>query len=89
MALSLTITRPGTVDAGGVVVGPARLFSLNPAENTGDHNYTGYPTYNGGETDRLFTSGSDYTYSTAISSCVVTTPPGVILRMEWLPVSAT
>ncbi len=64
-----------TVDAGGVVVGPARLFSLNPAENTGDHNYTGYPTYNGGETDRLFTSGSDYTYSTAISSCVVTTPP--------------
>ena len=58
------------------MVGPARLFSLNPPENSGDHNYTGYPTYNGGDTDRLFTSGSDYTYTTAISSCVVTHSAG-------------
>ncbi len=64
-----------TVDAAGTVVGPARLFSLNPAENTGDHNYTGYPTYNGGTSDRLFTSGSDYRYTTAISSCPVAQPP--------------
>ena len=64
-----------TVDSTGNVVGPARLFSLNPPENQGDHNYTGYPTYSGGDSDRLFTSGSDYTYTTAISSCVVAHPP--------------
>ena len=64
-----------TVDAAGNVVGPARLFSLNPPENTNDHNYTGYPTFSGGDTDRLFTSGSDYRYTTAISSCVVAHPP--------------
>ncbi len=64
-----------TVDASGAVVGPARYFSLNPPENQNDHNYTGYPTWNGGDTDRLFTSGSDYTYTTSISSCVVTSSP--------------
>ena len=62
-----------TVDASGAVIGPARYFSPNP--NGDDHNYTGYPNWSGGDTDRLFTSGSDYTYTTALSSCVVTKPP--------------
>lgn len=62
-----------TVDPVGNVVGPAQYFSSNPTGD--DHNYTGYPTYSGGDTDQLFTSGSDYTYTTALSSCVVTRTP--------------
>ncbi len=46
-----------TTDAAGTVMGPARLFSMNPPENEGDHNYTGYPNYSGGTTDQLFESG--------------------------------
>jgi RHS repeat-associated protein len=64
-----------TVDASDAVVGPARYFSLNPPENANDHNYTGNPDWLGNGTDRLFTSGSDYTYTTALSSCVVTRIP--------------
>jgi len=65
-----------TVDASGAVVGPARYFSLNPPENSDDHNYTGYPNHLGGTTDALFASGDrSYFYTTSISSCVVTRPP--------------
>ena len=65
-----------TTDAEGLVVGPARLFSMNPPDNVDDHNYTGYPNYSGGTSDGLFASGdADYFYTTAISSCVVTELP--------------
>ena len=61
-----------TTDPTGKVMGPARLFSMNPPENVNDHNYAGHPNYSGGTTDRLFESGdADYFYSTAIISCVV------------------
>jgi hypothetical protein len=46
-----------TVDRSGAVLGPARLFSMNPPPNTARHNYTGFPLYNGGTSDRLFASG--------------------------------
>jgi RHS repeat-associated protein len=62
-----------TVDQSGKVLGPARLFLMNPLGD--QHNYTGYPTYNGGTTDRLFASGDRfYFYTTSIASCVVTQP---------------
>ena len=65
-----------TTDADGTVMGPARLFSMNPPENVDDHNYTGHPRWSGGTTDGLFVSGdADYFYTTAISSCVVTVVP--------------
>ncbi len=65
-----------TVDASGKVLGPARLFSMNPTPpNTGLHNYTGFPTHNGGTSDGLFESGDKtYFYSTLLSSCVVLQP---------------
>ena len=65
-----------TTDASGTVMGPARLFSMNPRENTDRHNYTGFPNYHGGTTDQLFESGDQhYFYTTSISSCVVTEVP--------------
>ena len=65
-----------TTDAEGLVVGPARLFSMNPPDNVDDHNYTGNPDHLSGTTDGLFASGDgDYFYTTAISSCVVTELP--------------
>jgi len=65
-----------TVDRSGAVLGPARLFSMNPPQNTARHNYTGFPTYNGGTSDRLFASGdATYFYSTLLSSCVVSQLP--------------
>ena len=65
-----------TTDADGTVMGPARLFSMNPPENVDDHNYTGHPDHRSGTTDGLFVSGdADYFYTTAISSCVVTELP--------------
>ncbi len=63
-----------TTDADGTVIGPARLFSMNPPGD--DHNYTGNPNHLSGTTDGLFESGDpDYFYTTAISSCVVTELP--------------
>jgi RHS repeat-associated protein len=60
-----------TVDASGVL-GPARLFSMDPEQNTERHNYTGYPRYNGGSSDRLFESGDEnYFYTTSMTSCVI------------------
>jgi len=65
-----------TTDPAGHVMGPARLFSLNPAQNQDDHNYTGYPDHLGTTTDELFVSGDpDYFYTTAITTCVVSELP--------------
>jgi len=61
-----------TVDASGTVLGPARLFSMDPAQNTARHNYTGYPRYHGGSSDGLFESGDpNYFYTTSMTSCVI------------------
>jgi len=61
-----------TVDASDTVLGPARLFSMDPEQNTAQHNYTGYPDYNGGSSDGLFESGDrDYFYTTSMTSCVI------------------
>lgn len=65
-----------TTDADENVLGPARLFSMDPPQNDNGHNYTGFPTYQGGTSDGLFESGdADYFYTTAISSCVVDEVP--------------
>jgi RHS repeat-associated protein len=61
-----------TVDASDTVLGPARLFSMDPAQNIARHNYTGYPLYNGGSSDRLFESGDpNYFYTTSMTRCVI------------------
>ena len=61
-----------TVDASDTVLGPARLFSMDPEQNTAQHNYTGYPDYNGGSSDGLFESGDrDYFDTTSMPSCVI------------------
>ncbi len=49
----VAVASVATTDASNNVLGPVRMFSLNPAGND-DHTYTGYPTYSGGTTDELF-----------------------------------
>ena len=60
-------------DAAGHPVLPELRFDINPPHNTGSHNYTGYPAYNGKAAscgcDALFDSGdSGYRYTTALTN---------------------
>ena len=64
-----------TTDASGNVLGPARLFSMNPPQNEDSHNYTGFPRYQGGRRTGCSSRDATYFYTTAISSCVVTEVP--------------
>ena len=65
-----------TTDGSGHVMGPARLFSMNPTGNVAQHNYAGFPDYVGGGSDRLFESGDPtYRYLTALVSCPTTASP--------------
>ena len=67
----VAVASVATTDASNNVLGPVRMFSLNPAGND-DHNYTGYPNYSGATTDELFASrNTTYRYTTEISSCVI------------------
>ncbi len=71
----VAVASVATTDASNNVLGPVRLFSLNPAGND-DHTYTGYPTYSGATTDELFASrNTTYRYTTEISSCVIPALP--------------